>query len=807
MFENLVQDLKFALRQMRRSPAFAVLAIGTMALAIGVATAVFSVLDATLIRPLPYRDPDSIVSLQTYSPQGYTQPASWGQYVDWRRENHTLAALAGFEVGSANLEGGSSATPVRAVHTTDNFFDVFQVAPLLGRTFRPGEQAEGGGNIAVLSYELWQNVLGGRRDVVGSTLRIDGKPCTVVGVMPAGFRYPLNVLNAVYQPLQLSKSRKDARGSHFLPTLGRLKPGVAIAEAQADMQHVFDTLGRTYPDEAGRRLRMLRLAEVLLGDTAGPLRVLTMAVGGVLLIGCINVAGLLLARGVRRQRELNLRSAIGAGRARIVRQMLTESALIALAGGLAGVLLAAGLLRVLRQMLIASLQRGADVHLNGSVLLAALLLAGLSGLLAGVLPAWQSMRIAPAQVLRSGGSAGTGGGQASLRGGFIVAQVAITLGLLVCSGLLLRQLHGLRSTELGLRADGLLTEEIFVTGGTDRSRNLVRSFYEPLLAKVRAIPGVTGAGVIDLLPIQDFGSNTDIAIVGKPPAPKNQETLAENRGLTPGALETLGAHVIRGRMLDPDADRIGAPFSVVVNQAFVRKFFSPGEDAVGRLVQWGPIRTPIVGVTSDIRQNLMEPPRAEMDFAISQIPAEYAADELQHMTLMVRSSVPATRIAGPLREAMRQVDPSVPFRAPLTMDQVIAETLTFQRLESWMFGIFAALAVTISLVGIYGMIHHEVELRTRDIGVKMALGSSRGRVMAEVLRRVAILMTVGIPAGWALTFAMQRALASMVALRPPQNAGLLLAITAGLLLAGVGACLPPARRASTVDPMEALRSE
>ncbi len=801
------QDVRYALRQMRRAPRFAVTAVLTLAMAIGVATAVFSVIDATIIRPLPYHDPDGIVSLDTFSPQGYHQPASWAQYQDWRRENRTLSALAGLEMGSANLDASGKASPVRAVYGTDNFFDVFQVKPLLGRTFAPGEDTDGRNDVAVLSYELWQGSLGGRNDVIGTTLKIDGVPNLVIGVMPAGFRYPLSMVNAVYRPIHLTKSRREQRGSHFLPTIARLKPGVMLPQAQGDFQHVLDSLGRAYPDEAGRRIAMQPLAKSLLGDTAAPLHVLTMAVFGVLLIGCINVAGLLLARGVRRQRELSLRTAVGASRMRVARQLLTESAFLSLLGGAAGVVLAFALLRILRQMLVTSLQRGAEIHLNLTVLMAALVTAVLSGLLAGALPVWQSARLAPALVLRSGGGAGSSRGQNLLRSGFIVAQVSITLGLLLCCGLLLRNLHGLRSADLGIRPEGLLTEELFVNAANHPGGDLVTGFYTPLLERVRSIPGVTGVGVISLLPIQSSGSNSDIQIVGKPPAPKNQELLAENRSVAPGTLEAMGAHLLRGRALDASMDKADAPLSAVVNQAFVRKFFTAGEDAVGRQIEWGPVKLPIVGVISDVRQSITQPPMAEMDLSIAQIPKEYAVDELQHMTLIVRSSVPATQIAGPLREAMRQTDPTVPFRTPLTMDQVIAETLTFERLESWLFGIFATLALAISLVGIYGMIHHEVELHTRDIGVRMALGSSRGRVLTGVLRRVAVLMVVGLGAGWALTFALQRVLASLVELHFARNADLLLGITAGLGVVGLLASLVPARRAAAVEPMQALRAE
>jgi putative ABC transport system permease protein len=810
---SILQDLQFALRQLRRSPGFALVAIATLALAIGVSTSVFSVIEATVVRPLPFHDPDRIVELQTRSPQGYGQPASWPMYQDWRHQNSTLSALAGFLPSSANLEwtaqgaASSGAAPIRAVYGTDNFFDVFEVKPILGRTFLPGEDQNGRNDVVVLSYELWQQSFAGRADILGTTVKVDGIVNTVIGVMPAGFRYPLGVVDALYRPFHLSEERKQRRNQHFMPTIGRLKAGVSLATAQADLTQVFTNLGRAYPDEAGGRVALATLADATLGSTAAPLRVLTLAVFGVLLIGCINLAGLLLARGVRRQRELSLRSAVGAGRSRLVRQLLTEAAVLSLAGGAAGILLAAGLLQAMRQLLVHSLARGADVQLNLPVLAATFAIAIVTGVAAGALPALQSSRISPSLALRSGGAAGTSRGQNRLRSSLIATQVAIALGLLVCSGLLLRNLHGLRSTDLGFSPDNLLSAEIFVTPSTYEGRDLLTSFYQPLLTQVRAIPGVQSAGLINMLPIQDWGSNSDIRIVGKPMPPIHQEQLAENRFVTPDVLETLGAHLVSGRIFDPTLDRKDTALSVVVNQALVRKFFAPGENPVARQIDWGGIKLNIIGVTTDLRQSLSEPPRAEMDILASQIPDKYAVEVLTRMSLVIRTTVPPASIAGPLRDALHHVDPGVPFRVPLTMHQVIAETLIFERLESWLFSIFAALALLLSLVGIYGMVHLEVELRTRDIGVRMALGSTRARVLGQIVTRVALLMLYGIGLGWLLTLGLRRAISSVVELHAAHDALLLTLLTLTLGLCGVAASLLPARRAASIDPMQALRSE
>ncbi|WP_263373938.1 ABC transporter permease [Granulicella aggregans] len=810
ILRNLMQDVRYAVRQLQRAPMFALTAILTLGLAIGVSTSVFSVLDATIVRPLPYHDPDGIVSLRTMI-DGYTQPASWPQYLDWRKDNQTLSALAGFQVDSANLESDGAADPVHAVDVTDNFFDVFQVKPLLGGTFVVGEQEAGRNDVVVLSYEMWKERFGESRDVVGHTLRVNGVVNTIVGVMPAGFRYPLGTTHAIYRPMHLTASQLTNRGGHFLPTIGRLKPGVSLDQAQADMSRVFNDLGRQYPDESGKTVKMRTLAEATLGKTEAPLRVLTLAVLGVLLIGCVNVAGLLLARGVRRQKEFGLRAAVGAGRGRLARQLLTESALLSVAGAAVGVVMAAGLLQAMRQLLIASLARGADVELNLQVLAATVAIALVTGIAAGVLPALRSSRISPSMALRSGGSAGTSRGQNRLRSGMIAVQVAVALGLLVCSGLLLRNLQAMRNTELGFDPSKLLSEEVFVTAANYQTgtsgRDMLTGFYTPLIEKVRAIPGVSAAGAINILPIMSWGNNSDVTIVGHPPPPPHQELLAENRIVTPGALDAIGAKLVKGRWLDQSLDRQGGELAANVNEAFVRKFFAPGEEALGRQINWGPMKVKIVGVTSDLRQDLGQPALAEMDILAAQVPPEYVVETLSDMQLVMRTSVAPETIAGPLREAMHSVDASVPFREPQTMHEVIAETLTFERLESWLFGIFAALALVLSLVGIYGMVHHEVEVRTREIGVRMALGSSRGRVVRNILSRVAMLMSVGVAVGWALTLALRSVIASVVELNAAHDALLLGTLTLGLVVIGILASVVPARNAASIDPMEALRNE
>jgi predicted permease len=804
----MLQDVRLALRQLRKSPGFTWTAVLTLALGTGVTAAVFSVIYAVIIQPLPYDHPESIVVPQTLSPSGYSQPAAYPEYLDWRRQNHSFSAFAAASsFRKMNLEGPSGPVSLRLTMGSDNFFDVFGVAPILGRTFSPGEDQPGKNDVVVLSYEVWQQDFGGAKDVVGRVVRLDGLPYTVIGVMPAGFRYPISQREAIYTPLHMIDQLRNTRGDHWLPTVGRLKPGVSIAQAQADMNSVLADVGRAFPDESkGRRMELRPIAAATIGDTRGPLRVLLFAVLAVLAIACVNLAGLLLARGVKREREVALRAAIGASRTRLVRQMLTESLVLAVVSAALGGVIAFGLLRAIRMLLISALSRGAEVHLNLPVLLAATAIAVVTSLIAGSVPALRLSRIAPSLSLKAGGSAGTGRGQHRLRASFIVIQVALAMVLLVTAGLLLRLLSGLRDSNLGFETANLLTTDIDLPQGSYANRDPRTSFYDPLLEKVRSIPGVQSAGVIQLLPIEQWGWNSDITIAGQPPAPPNQERLAEDRYVDPGYFQAMGIKLLRGRMIDPKIDTPTSQQVAVVNEAFVRKFFPNGEDPVGKQIKQDTPQT-IVGVVSSVRQDIYQPPMAEIEYPISEIPVADARNLLANMHLVVRSSLPATVLVPSLKRAMHEVDPSVPFMQPETMQEVISDVLTLERLENWLFGSFAALALLLAAVGIYGLIAHEVELSTRDIGVRMALGASRVKVLEMIYTRVGWMLALGIAAGLIGTFAARKLIASVVEMKAGSDAPIVAGLVAGVIAAGIIAAWFPARRAAAIEPMSALRSE
>jgi putative ABC transport system permease protein len=806
---NLLPDLHYALRQIRKNLAFSVTVIATLALAVGLSTTVFSVLDAVLIRPLPYHQPDRIVALQPYSPQGYTQPASFPEYLDWRRDNRVFSALAGYNTifGGANLESPGGPVALNSVLTTDSFFDVFDVKPIIGRTFIKGEDEPGRNAVVVLSYEVWKAAFGGRTEAVGSKVNLDGRPFTVIGVMPAGFRFPVNQMNAIYTPLNLPKERRDARGNHWLWTVARLKPGVGLADAQASMNRLLADYTRIYPDSKGRRLKLIDMTTFTVGNASAALRLLSYAVLALMAIGCVNVAGLLLARGVRLEREVAVRSVLGASRLQLVRQMLAESVLYAVFGAVFGTLFAYLLLTATRSLLIAALNRGADVHINLEVLAAALSVSIVTSVVAGLAPALRLSRESTNALLNSGNRAGTGRGQHRLRAAFVMTQFALALVLVVTSGLLLRALAGLRNADLGFNPDRMLASEIDLSSGRYENRDLIADFYSPMLERVQAIPGVKAAGLIQIVPIQSWGWNSDMQIVGQPPPPPNVERLAEVRLVTPGYYAAFEDRLVRGRLLDEKLDTPNSQRVAVINEAFVKKFFTNGDDPIGKQFSDGDDKVTIVGVVRNLHQNIFSPPLAEFDYPISQIPPKLRAIYVPSMHLVLRTSLKPESVIGDLRRVFHEIDPTLPFRTPETMRDVIGDALTFERLENWLFGTFAGLAALLAIVGMYGLISHEVEMSTRDIGVRMALGATRLRILAGVYSRVSLMLGGGTIIGLMMTWAANQVIASVVTIHPERDAAAIIGVVAGFMTAGVLAAYLPARRAAALDPMECLRNE
>jgi putative ABC transport system permease protein len=816
--ESLIQDLRFALRQLRRSPGFAVIAVLALSLGIGAATAVFSVIDAVLLRPLPFANQERLVFPYMTAKGGGSVPSSYLTYLDERALLKSFDVLAGYSMFTRlNLESPSGTVSLRAVKGTDNFFDAFGVKPILGRTYLPGEDQPGKDAVTVLSYEVWQSNFASQADVVGKVVRLDGTPYTVIGVMPPGFRFPLGARDAIYTPLHTNPAWLKSRGMHWMKTVGLLKAGVSREQAQADVNRVMADLGRAYPEqEEGHKAELQPLKDAVNtlakgGAAKGPLGTLGLAVLALLGIACVNVAGLLLARSVKREREVALRAAIGADRWRLIRQMVSESLVLCAIGLGGGVVLSWALLRAMNVFLVQSMARGAEVELNWMVLGVALVLSLVTGVAASLTPALRLSGTDPNQALRAGGGAGTGRGQHRLRSGFVTIQVALSLTLLVVSGLLLRNLQGLLKTNLGFDEKKILAVSIDLSKGRYEGRDPLLTFYRPLLEKVTHLPGVEAAGLIDMLPVAEWGNGYNVHITGQPPYAPNEQIGAETRMVSTGYFDVMGIRLAHGRLLSPVLDRPeNTAETMVVNEAFRRKFFANGGDPVGAHIDdadKAQDKSSIAGVVTDVRQDLLHPPMPEMDWLIDAVPEKDRVASLSNIFLVVRSSGDLQALVPSIRSAFKEVDPTVPFRDAWTMEQVVNEQLSFERMEGWLFGIFAGFALLLAVIGLYGLVNHEVELRTREIGIRMALGSTRGLLMWQVMRRVAVLMTAGLAIGWVLTLGLKKVLAAVVEMHAGRDLGLFTALTIGLALIGVLTSLLPALRAASIEPVEALRSE
>lgn len=809
-----IHDLRFALRQMRRAPGFAATVVLTLALSVGVATAVFCVIDAVILQPLPYVHPDRIVAVESISHSGYTQPASWPSFKDERAQVRSFTAFAGYVEYTTYTAETPSSGPVllRSVESTDNFFQVFGVRPLLGRTYLPGEEQDGKNDVAVLGYDTWQKYFGGDRNIVNRAVKLDGREFTVVGVMPAGFRYPLTMRDAIYTPHMITQDWMNGRGNHWLRTVARLKDGVTREQAQADLSHVFDNIARAYPNtDAGRTVHLHLLSESVNEHTRGPLWTLLAAVLAVLAIGCVNIAGLLLARGVERRREMAMRTAIGAGPARLIRQVLTEGMALAAMGAGGGVLLAWAMLELMRTFLIHALARGADIRLNWTVLGAAVAASVVASLASALYPALRMARVDPNQALKSGGSAGVSRGQHRLRAGFVVTQVALTLVLLVVSAMLIRMVLRYSREDLGFNPAQVLEADINLSPARYQGRDVIADFYQPLFERVAQIPGVRAVGAINLLPVREWGSNSDIHIAGQPPAPPNVEALAENRFVSAGYFDVFQVPQRAGRALSSAFDKPENPAAtVVVNQAFVKKFIPPGLDPTIQRIQDGDKEqnwTRIVGVTGDIRQNIYEPPLAERDWLINELSRKDQLTFLTGMNLVLRVDGDPAQVVPALRKTIHDIDPTVPFKEPQTMTEIVAQELTFERMESWLFDIFGALALALALVGLYGLVSHEVEQARRDIGVRMALGATRNRILAMVLRRVGWMLAAGTAVGLVLTVLVRKTIDMVIYFEAQKEVAGVAGLALLLIGAGLVAALIPALRAASIEPMQALRME
>jgi putative ABC transport system permease protein len=812
---QLGQDAGYALRMMRRSPGFTLVAVVTLALGIGVNSAVFSLVHAVLLRPLPYAEPDRLVALWNRWDGSAAAGLSDPELMDYQERSRALQ-IAASAFSPMNLGAVGEPERIAAAAVTTNLLPVLGVAPALGRSFLPDEEREGS-HVAILTHGLWARRFDADPSVIGRTVHLNGEPFQIVGVAPAGLLLPSDFRGGgpteMLVPLSLDRAAaRNRRGGHYLQSVARLAPGSSLDAARAEMGVVIGGLIQEYPDQHKQGhfgVSLVPLRTDLLGPARPVLVVLLGAVGLVLLLACANLASLLLARGEARRRELAVRASLGADRFRLLRQLLTETCVLGLVGGAAGLAVAGLAMKAVLALDPSSLPRAQEAVLSGPVLAFTIAVSLGAGVVFGLLPATQISRVALDDVLREAGRSSVGG-RGRLRRALVAAQVAIAVILLVGAGLLVKSFARLQSTPSGFEPAGVLTFRITAPPARYRERADVSAFYAKVLEQVRAVPGVRVAGAATGLPLSVHSGDWGFDIEGRVSVPGSRPR-ADWFVVTPGYFEALGIPLRSGRLPAEGDDDGGRPV-LFLNESAARTLF-PGEDPVGRRARLSrttgdeqPWRT-IAGVVADVRQRGLErPPRPEM-YVPLQFRHFLARTQAWSMVAVAKSSMPPLSLASAMRAAVRRVDPEVPTASLRPMDEVVGASLADRRRDAALIGAFAALALAVASIGVYGVTAYHVARRRREIGLRVALGAERGDVVRMVLGQGLRLVGLGIGAGVPAALLAAGALRTLLFEVTPHDVSVFAAIPALLLLVAAVACAVPAARAARIDAAVALRDE
>jgi putative ABC transport system permease protein len=807
---TFAQNLRLALRRLKNNPGFTVVAVLTLALGIGANTAMFSIVNAVLLRPLPYRDPQRLILLAEHWPQFPRLSLSYLNYKDWRDQSHSFEAVGAVRNTLMTMTGGAEAERLPSQNVTANLFDLLGVKPELGRGISDAEDKPGAPAVALISHSLWERRFSSSPSVLSQTITLDNKSYSIIGVMPPRFEI-LQQEADVFLPFEpWARTLPDDRSWHpgIFP-IARLKPDASVEQARSEISVIAKRLEQKYPETNSNVTSLVDpMLEQIVENVHTALWVLIGAVGAVLLIACANVANLLLVRATGRRREMAVCIALGARRADIIRQLLTESILVALAGGVLGFALAWASVPLLVRLAGSSLPRSNNISIDLWVLGFTALIAFVAGILFGLAPARHAWSIDLRETL---GEANRGGAVRAVlrtRAVLVVSEIALAMLLLVGAGLLFKSFARLSQVSPGFSTDHILIANIVRSPAAYSDRNVRLNFFDRLFEQVSALPGVRSVGAISALPVTGTGSALHFNIQGRPPRSPAEYTISGYRVVSAGYLKTMGVPLISGRWIE-DRDREGAPGAVVVNSSFARTYF-PNQSPLGQHLQLGSSPSPeipwmeIVGVIADVKQSLASESSSEMYFPYRQ------ADQVLPVTtlsLVVRTAGAPLAQAQSLRSVVHDIDANQPITAIRSMDENVAQSISQPRFRTVLLAVFAGIALVLAAVGIFGVMAYSVAQRTRELGLRIALGASRGRVLQLVLAHGVRLTLVGVAIGLAATFLLTRYVSSLLFNVPAYDPMTLVAVVAALIAISLCACYLPARRATLVDPIVALREE
>ncbi|MBI3450198.1 MAG: ABC transporter permease [Acidobacteria bacterium] len=808
MLESFWQDVRFGARMLSRQRGFAAVAVLTLALGIGANTAVFSVVNAVLLRSLPYPDPDRLVmAWESDAQQTRTGPVSPANFLDWRAQGDGALAMAALDFGDFNVVGDGEPERLRGARVSAGLFELLGVRPLLGRSLLAEDDREGAAKVVLLSYGLWQRRFGADPHVVGRSIAVNDEPHTVAGVMPAGFDFPAQIVGEkleLWTPIAFTSSGRFDRGLRRLGVVGRLSPGVSLEAARSRMTAIARRLAQEYPrEDAGVEIALVPLRTQLSSGVERPLMILLGAVGLVLLIACANVANLMLARAVGRRREIAVRAALGASAVRLFRQLLTESLLLSLLGGTLAFLVALWGTDALVLLVPKNLPRVAPIAVDGHVLLFTLGLSLATGVLFGSAPALRALRAQPEEAMRAGSRSQVGGSR-GLREALLVAEVALALMLLIGAGLMVRTIRTLTEVSPGFDPRHVLTAYIALPGTRYASDERRVAVVDQILSRVGATPGVTMAAVARYLPLGSGNAYLDVTLEAGAADGKGRQNAAYWRVASPGYFRTMGIPVIRGRDFGA-RDAVGAPGAAIVSESMAHRLW-PGRDPLGKRLKVGAPDEDapwleVVGVVGDVLHGGLT------TSGTSELYVPYAQSPSPFITLFIRSELDARALISDVKNALAAIDPALPMADPCPMEAVVSRSIAAPRFRGVLLGLFAFVALVLSAIGVIGVMSHSVYERTRENGLRVALGAGRGDIFRLIAGRGLRLTLAGLAIGLAGTLPLQGLLRGLLYGVTATDPSTIAAVTALLGLVAFAASILPARRAAREDPMVALRHE